>query len=77
MTDDLFSIGDALDAADVELAAGRAAAATVLPTGFRLLDTYLGGGLRGGELCVLGGPQGLGKTAFVLQVARCGPTLRS
>lgn len=70
MTDDLFSIGEALDAADEELAAGHSPAAGVLPTGFRLLDTYLGGGLRSGELCVLGGGQGLGKTALVLQFAR-------
>ncbi len=68
--DDVFSIGEALDAADRELLSDRIPAASVLPTGFRLLDTYLGGGLRTGELCVLGGPQGLGKTAFVLQVAR-------
>lgn len=70
MAEDVFSIGDALDAADHELTSGRIPAAAVLPTGFRLLDTYLGGGLRSGELCLLGGPQGLGKTAFVLQVAR-------
>lgn len=70
VTEEVFSIGDALDAADEELTSGRIPAAAVLPTGFRLLDTYLGGGLRSGELCVLGGPQGLGKTAFVLQVAR-------
>jgi replicative DNA helicase len=70
VAEEVFSIGDALDAADIELSAGRTPAAAVLPTGFRLLDTYLGGGLRSGELCLLGGPQGLGKTAFVLQVAR-------
>jgi replicative DNA helicase len=70
MAEDVFSIGEALDAADQELTSGRIPAASVLPTGFRLLDTYLGGGLRTGELCLLGGPQGLGKTAFVLQVAR-------
>ncbi len=68
--DDLFSVGEALDAADAALISGRQAAAQVYSTGFALLDTYLGGGLRSGELCLLGGPQGLGKTAFVLQVAR-------
>ena len=35
-----------------------------------MLDTYLGGGFRPGELILLGGPQGLGKTTFALQVAR-------
>lgn len=67
---DLVSLGEVLDDADRLLLAGRAAAPSVLPTGFGLLDTYLGGGLRSGELCLLGGPQGLGKTAFALQVAR-------
>ena len=41
----------------------------VCPTGFRPLDDYLGGGLRGGELTLLGGPQGLGKTLLGLQIA--------
>ena len=67
---DLVSLGEVLDEADRLLLAGQAAAPTVLPTGFALLDTYLGGGLRAGELCLLGGPQGLGKTAFALQIAR-------
>src|SRR3954447_4897955 len=56
--------------ADGLLAAGRRATAWAWPTGFPLLDTYLGGGIRAGELCLLGGPQGLGKTPFALQVAR-------
>lgn len=70
MANDLFSAGEALDDADQALRSGRRAASRVFPTGFGLLDTYLGGGLRGGELCLVGGPQGLGKTAFVLQAAR-------
>jgi replicative DNA helicase len=70
VADDLFSVGEALNVADEALVSGQRAGARVLSTGFPLLDTYLGGGLRGGELCLLGGPQGLGKTAFVLQVAR-------
>jgi replicative DNA helicase len=70
VADDLFSAGDVLDAADDALANGRRASARVIPTGFPVLDTYLDGGLRDGELALLGGPQGLGKTAFVLQLAR-------
>jgi len=69
-SDDLVSVLDVLHSADRLLAAGQPAAPRVMPSGFPLLDTYLGGGLRAGELCLLGGPQGLGKTAFVLQVAR-------
>jgi replicative DNA helicase len=70
MVDDLFSVGEALDGVDNALLSGQRAAPRAFATGFGLLDTYLGGGLRGGELCLLGGPQGLGKTAFVLQIAR-------
>lgn len=39
-------------------------------SGFELLDSYLGGGLRSGELTLLGGPQGLGKTTLALQLLR-------
>jgi replicative DNA helicase len=70
MSDGLISAADALVAADEALADGGRAAPQPLPTGLGLLDTYLGGGLRGGELCVLGGQQGLGKTALALQAAR-------
>lgn len=45
-------------------------AATTWPTGFVPLDGQLGGGLRVGELVLLGGPQGLGKTTWTIQVAR-------
>ena len=40
------------------------------PTGFKLLDDTIGGGLRAGTLTLLAGPQGQGKTTFALQVAR-------
>ena len=49
---------------------GRRAAARAWPTGFPPLDTYLSGGLRSGELALLGGPQGLGKTTIALQLLR-------
>lgn len=66
----LTSMADVLRDTDDTLRAGGSAAARVVPTGFAGLDTYLTGGLRAGELTLLGGPQGLGKTAFALQVAR-------
>jgi replicative DNA helicase len=66
----LQPLSSVLAATDDLLLAGRRATPWTWPTGFGLLDTYLGGGLRAGELCLLGGPQGLGKTTFVLQVAR-------
>jgi replicative DNA helicase len=66
--DQLRPISDVLAAADERLTGGESAAARVWPTGFPLLDTYLAGGLRSGELTLLGGPQGLGKTSLVLQM---------
>ncbi len=41
-----------------------------LPTGFQPLDDVLNGGLRAGELLIIGGPFGVGKTIFGLQAAR-------
>jgi replicative DNA helicase len=40
-----------------------------LPTGFPSLDRMLGGGLRRGDLIVLGGDVGSGKSAFALAMA--------
>jgi replicative DNA helicase len=59
-----------LEQADERLLAGEDAPDRVWPTGFDPLDQTLSGGLRSGELVLLGGPQGLGKTTLVLQVAR-------
>lgn len=42
----------------------------VRPSGLTPLDTHLGGGLHPGDLVVLGGAPGTGKTALALQVAR-------
>jgi replicative DNA helicase len=60
-------LSDVLTEADQHLAAGESAASRVWPTGFAALDAALGGGLRSAELTLLGGPQGSGKTSFVLQ----------
>ena len=49
--------------------AGRVSAA-VVPSGFAVLDDALEGGFRSGELVLLGGPQGLGKTTMVMQMIR-------
>ncbi len=70
MTGDVVSLKSVLDVAESELQRGRSAAPRTWATGFDPLDTYLGGGLRAGELILLGGPQGLGKTTFALQVLR-------
>lgn len=66
----LTSIADVLAATDDALVGGHSAAPGVTSTGFPALDGYLSGGLRAGELCLLAGPQGLGKTTMALQMAR-------
>lgn len=61
---------EALESADEALSSGHGFSAEVRPTGFTPLDDVLGGGLRAGELTLVGGAQGLGKTTFALQMAR-------
>jgi replicative DNA helicase len=70
VTDGWTSLAGVLDEANAALSGGRSAAPRVWPTGFDPLDAYLGGGLRAGELTLVGGPQGLGKTTWALQVMR-------
>jgi replicative DNA helicase len=41
-----------------------------VPLGFTPLDKTIGGGLRAGELLLMGGAQGTGKTTMALQMAR-------
>jgi replicative DNA helicase len=55
---------------DGDMRAGRANGLRGIPTGFCPLDAYLHGGLRTGELFLLGGPQGVGKSTWALQLAR-------
>jgi replicative DNA helicase len=52
------------------LASGRFGEYQPVPLGFGLLDKTIGGGLRAGELMLIGGAQGTGKTTMALQMAR-------
>jgi len=70
MDDKLNTVSTVLDRTAERLRTGRHAAERVWRTGFGGLDPVIGGGLRSGGLCLLAGPQGLGKTTFALQVAR-------
>jgi replicative DNA helicase len=70
MDPSLASLDTVLAQADFRVRAGSRADACTWPTGFDALDEHLSGGLRSGELVLLGGPQGLGKSTWALQVAR-------
>ena len=64
---DISPLAQVLSRADA--VADGAPSADTIPTGFPSLDRILGGGLRGGDLVVLGGDVGSGKSAFALAVA--------
>lgn len=55
---------------DQALRAGDTTDLSVTPTGYKILDETLGGGLHAGDLFLLGGPPGVGKTIASLQMAR-------
>jgi replicative DNA helicase len=55
---------------DRSLRDGGVASRHPLATGFHALDQVLAGGLKPGELTLIGGGQGIGKTTMTLQMAR-------
>jgi len=61
---------DVIAELDDRLVSGRVTAYEPIPLGFNPLDKALGGGVRPGELILLGGAQGTGKTTMALQMAR-------
>ncbi|QLQ11470.1 MAG: AAA family ATPase [Nocardioidaceae bacterium] len=64
------NLNETLEQADYRVKAGAHSQSRVWPTGFTPLDEYLSGGFRAGDLILLGGAQGLGKTTLMMQVAR-------
>jgi replicative DNA helicase len=66
----LSSVADLLARTDNAIQRGMRPGAAVVPSGFSVLDGALEGGFRSGELVLLGGPQGLGKTTMVMQMVR-------
>jgi replicative DNA helicase len=72
MTDvaDISPLSRVLDRADAAASAGAGTApAGTVVTGFPTLDALLGGGLRRGDLVVLAGDAGSGKSALALALA--------
>lgn len=65
-----MSMADLLTATDEALRRGASPVARVWPTGLGLLDEALSGGPRAGELVLLAGAQGQGKTTLGVQMAR-------
>jgi replicative DNA helicase len=66
----LQSLSDVLQRAEARLTGRADPESRVWPTGFDPLDHHLTGGFRAGELVLLAGPQGLGKTTWALQAGR-------
>ena len=64
------SVASVMEELDLEVRSGNAGRLRPLPLGFQPLDDVLNGGVRRGELLVLAGPPGVGKTTFALQAAR-------
>jgi len=69
-TERLQSVHNVLAQTDERLKAGQTAGAKLWLSGFTALDKALSGGFRSGELVLLGGAQGTGKTTFAMQVMR-------
>ncbi len=66
----LHSLAEAMERIEVETAAPDRGLHLPLALGFSPLDDLLNGGLRPGELMIVGGAAGVGKTIFGLQLAR-------
>jgi len=64
------SAAETAAAFDAQIREGRLDGYLPIPTGFPQLDAWLGGGFHAGNLLLVGGPQNVGKTVWLLQAAR-------
>lgn len=64
------TLAEVMSAVDYQVQAGQISHMRPLATGFSPLDDVLNGGLRPGDMLVVGGPSGVGKTIFAMQMAR-------
>lgn len=67
---DPLSALDVLSNLNERVSEGRVTDLQPVATGFVPMDKAIGGGLRSGELMLIGGAQGSGKTTLALQMAR-------
>lgn len=65
-----LTVADVMAEVEETGAAGGLAQFQPMATGFTPLDDVLNGGIRPGELALIGGPYGVGKTILGLQLAR-------
>jgi replicative DNA helicase len=66
----VLTVAETLRTIDSRLRAGTETDLRTVPTGLPLLDGVLAGGIHAGELVLLGGAPGVGKTILSLQMAR-------
>lgn len=64
------SVTEVIQGIDEQIRSGAAQEFRNIATGFRELDVAVGGGLKVGQLVLLGGHPGVGKTTLALQMAR-------
>ena len=64
------SLAEVMQEVEEQAASGETERLRPIATGFSPLDDILNGGIRAGELLVIGGPFGVGKTIWGLQAAR-------
>ena len=64
------TLEEVLQSVNQQVVTGQIGHMRPLSTGYMPLDDVLNGGLRAGDLFILGGPSGVGKTIFSLQAAR-------
>ena len=65
-----IALSTVMEEVEAEIAGGHGDRLRPIPTGFSPLDDILNGGMRPGELLMIGGAFGVGKTIWGLQVAR-------
>ena len=64
------TVQQVMDEFEAMVASGAPSHLRPLATGFTPLDQVLNGGMRPGELMIIGGPYGVGKTILAMQIAR-------